>query len=358
MRKFFILPEENAAYADELFCARERVNGRALFASLSEISVEYLEHHKIDVLISTGLPREWYYILKGMNIVSITLGEREQYYELADIVIDCKHENVRRYFVGSRNRICGNPEFDFTEVADLIKKLDWDSDYFGFNIAYLSCMHLTENIYQRIDRFIRDERIRLVEYLCNCHDARSVRVAEDRGFRFTDIRLTFERNLDQDFSVELPEGIRFSQATAVDIPRLRLIAADLYEDSRYIFDPNFAPERIDEFYRGWVEKGVLGRYDDECWCLYLESSSEPFAFCTVRFLKQQAASIGLVGLDPTRQGNGYGRKLLYNAFVMLRQRGVNTISVVTQGRNYAAQNLYLSAGFRIRSTQLWYHKWI
>ena len=58
--------------------------------------------------------------------------------------------------------------FKISGVVDLITKLDWDSDFFGFNVAYLSCMHLTENIMHKVNQFVEGKKIRLVEYLCNC----------------------------------------------------------------------------------------------------------------------------------------------------------------------------------------------
>ena len=39
-------------------------------------------------------------------------------------------------------------------------------------------------------------------------------------------------------------------------------------------------------------------------------------------------------------------------------KGIKKIFVVTQGRNYMAQRLYQSAGFKTFSTELWYHKWL
>jgi ribosomal protein S18 acetylase RimI-like enzyme len=38
--------------------------------------------------------------------------------------------------------------------------------------------------------------------------------------------------------------------------------------------------------------------------------------------------------------------------------GVQRVSVVTQGRNVAAQKLYQSCGFTTCSVQLWYHWWL
>lgn len=356
MKKLFVFPEGDDLYLDELACARERVNGQATSIGLEELTIERLQEKDADVVISTGLPEHWYYVLKGMNIVTITLGERDFYYDLADIVIDCKHNNPKRYFVSPEHTICGNPDFEFHEIADMIKKLEWDSHFFGFNVAFLSCMHLTENIYRRIERFIRDENIRLIEYLCNCHDVRSVRVAEDKGFRFTDIRLKFVRALDAFPDAEIPKPYRFAKAEERHIPHLRRIAHGIYPDSRYHFDPNFEREHVVEFYQNWVEKGVRGQFDHECWGLF--DADVPEAFCTVRYGKGDTAIIGLVGLSRKLQGKGFGKELLYAVFAVLREKGLSALSVVTQGRNYGAQNLYQGTGFRTKATQLWYHKWM
>lgn len=356
MKKLFVFAYDDNPYEDELVCAKELLNSDSLTVSLNELTVDYLEANCIDVVISTALPRQWYFILKGMNIVAITLGRRDLYYDLADIVIDSKNDDVKRYFVSREHSICNNKGFRFGAIAELISKLDWDSVFFGFNVAFLSCMHLTENIYHRIERYIEDEKIRLVEYLCNCHDQRSVLVAEDNGFRFTDIRLNFKKKITQSYNVNLPEGITFNQAQKKDIPALKKISQALYSDSRYIFDRNFDPTKISEFYQGWVEKGVLGLYDDECWCLY--DMMQPVAFCTVRYLAENAASIGLVGIESNYHSRGLGKNLLRSVLNLLRSHGVKRVNVVTQGRNYGAQNLYQSLGFRTKTTQLWYHKWV
>ena len=355
MRKLFILPENDNPYKDELTSARKSVNGTALVLPESELNVSYLEDNDVEVVITTGLSSLWYYVLKGMNIVPITLGDRARYYELSDIVIDCKNENPKQCFVSNEHSICSNPDFDFAEIADLIRKLEWDSEFFGFNVAFLSCMHLTDNIYRRIEKFIQSENIRLVEYLCNCHDARSVRVAEDRGFEFKDIRINFTHFLQEGHKIELPEGVAFGKAGEQHIEVLRGIAHGLYTDSRYYFDGHFELEKVIEFYRNWVEKSVRGQFDDECWCLF--EKEDPVAFCTVRFGKDKSTIIGLVGIGQNSRGKGLGKKLLYSVFNMLYQQGMQYVTVVTQGRNYAAQNLYQSVGFRTKTTQLWYHKW-
>jgi GNAT superfamily N-acetyltransferase len=355
MRKLFVSDGSVGLYSEELRCARARMRDVSA-VSISELSVELLERDSIDVVISTGLSPQWHFALRGMGIVTITLGDREKHYESSDIVIDWLNHNTKYYFVGREHSLCFNKEFDLGSISDLIRKLDWDSEFFGFNTAFLSCMHLTPTIFTRIERFLEKERIRLVEYQCNCHDSRSVRTAEAAGFHFVDIRITFTRNLSEPVEFALPPGIKYAKAVIADIPILKDIAGALYQDSRYLFDTNFDPTRVIDFYSGWVEKGVRGEHDDECWCLY--DGAVPFAFCTLRLSKQGVAVIGLLGLSGEYRGGGLGKALLAAVFCDLGSRGYHTLTVVTQGRNYAAQNLYQSMGFRTKATQLWYHKWI
>ncbi|HEU6438337.1 MAG TPA: GNAT family N-acetyltransferase [Nitratidesulfovibrio sp.] len=356
MRKLFILPESETIYAEELRAARERVCSNVFELPLSGLTRDVLEREKVDVVISNGIPRELYSLLESMEIVTITIDSIERYQRSSDIVIDPLSTDTKFYFTGQKHSILRNKDFEVNAVFDLIGRLDWDSNFFGFNIAYLSCMNLTDTIYAHVVRFIERENIRLVEYLCNCHSSDSVRVAEDNGFRFTDIRLTFFKGLTRHFSASLPDGLSFGLAAEEHIPILQGIAENLYLDSRYWFDTKFDRDKVNEFYLGWVAKGVRGQFDDECWCLF--EGARTVAFCTVRYTKSNLAQIGLVGLANTHQGKGLGKSLLACVMNVLLERGVAEVTVVTQGRNYMAQNLYQSMGFRTRTTQLWYHKWM
>ena len=39
-------------------------------------------------------------------------------------------------------------------------------------------------------------------------------------------------------------------------------------------------------------------------------------------------------------------------------RKIKKLYVVTQGRNIRAQRLYQKNGFIIKSSEIWYHKWV
>jgi len=358
MNKLFVFqPGGNKEYACELLCAFKKCEKNSQKSDLSKITVDNLLKNSVEVFVSNGLLKEWYFTLKGLNIVTITIDEMDKYLNLADIVIDYKSQDNNRYFTGPNYSVCQNPEMEFEEISDLITKLDWDSKFWGFEVAYLSSKYLTENIMHRVEKIIKRDKFRLIEYLCNCHDNRSVKIAEKNGFHFTDIRLSFEKTLNKNIEYSLPGKIIFAKAKEKDISKLKEISKELYQDSRYFFDDNFDRAKVREFYQCWIERAVLGLFDDECFCLY--EGRQPIGFCSIKYnLPSRTANIGLFGLAHKYQGKGLGKALLYMVFSNLMKKNIHKLQVVTQGRNYAAQRLYQGAGFLTKASELWYHKWL
>ena len=322
----------------------------------AKVLVELLEKNQIDVVVSNGLNTEQYILFRGLKIVTITFDSIEKYLDLADIVIDCMSESGIRYFTGPSYHLGSETLFENTlnEVLSLIKKAEWDTDFFGFGVGYLSCRHLSESIAYRSNLFALRKRLRVVEYLCNCHDRRSILAAEQENYRFADIRLSFKKELRQhpvpDFS-----GLNFGLARSEHIPALRELADGAYTDSRYFFDQSFPLIKVKELYPLWLEKAVYGRYDHECYCFFEHDT--PIGFCTIRYQSPMIASIGLFGLKREFQGRGLGKKLIGLVENELSKKSFQSLTVVTQGRNYAAQRTYQSSGFRTLATEIWYHKW-
>jgi dTDP-4-amino-4,6-dideoxy-D-galactose acyltransferase len=355
MRKLFVFQNTNKDYVSELDCAYNKCAGATDRIDLATLTVDMLRRNEYDVVVSNGLSQKWYGVLNELDVVALTIDSIDKYLQWADIVIDHKAENSNKYLTGPEYSICRNADLPFVDIANLIKKLEWDSDFFGFPVALLSSRYLTDKIIKRAHKFIECENIRLVEYLCNCHDALSVRTAEKHGFNFADIRLSFQKKLRKTGEVSMPDGFVFGKAKEEHVPELKKISNGLYVLSRYFFDDHFDKARVNEFYQGWVAKAVRGQYDDECYCLF--KNNKPVAFCTIKYALG-SASIGLFGLDINYQGKGLGQLLLTKVFNHLIGKQYGMLHVVTQGRNYAAQRLYQRAGFVTRSTELWYHKWM
>ena len=355
MEKRIILPSGNGVYARELQCVLDTQASGIKALRENELTTDYLLDNSVEVVISNSLSEYWYNRFRQLNIVSLTIGPLAELHKLCDVVVDCVGSENNKYFSGPEFSVQENA-FDVIEIANLITRLEFDSQFYGFPVAYITSKYLTRSIVYRVNQFIQQNRIRLVEYLCNCHDDISVRIAEESGFHFTDIRFSLFLKTDRDPDISLPPGIRFGKAQEKDIPRLREIGAGIYRESRYYFDGNFDEQKINEFYQSWIEKGVRGTFDDCCYSLF--DRDLPIGFCTMRLAPGHAAKIGVFGMSKDCQGKGLGKMLLNNVIKSARDQGVKIIHVVTQGRNYFAQRLYQCAGFRTHGNELWYHKWI
>ena len=121
---------------------------------------------------------------------------------------------------------------------------------------------------------------------------------------------------------------------------------------RWGFDLN----KINSFYSEWIQKAVTGTFDDECYCYF--EDDKPLGFCTIRYNQNNSVSIGLFGVGSNYTGKGIGKSLLRYVISEMKLKGIMDVKVVTQGRNYSAQNLYQSVGFKTFTTELWYHKWV
>lgn len=323
-------------------------------------------------------------MLKGLGVVLVLVGHSELLEPLADICIDptrpphparlsgprylfpsilkeVSPQDVAALLKMTPERLVEDVETNFAdvdipEILGLFSIMKWDSDFFGYPVGYLACRRLTPAIQNLVKDFTSTHRVVLLEYLCNCHDWLSVQTAEQAGYSFVDIRLTLENALRKAPESALPKGTSIARAEAPHIPSLKKMASALYMDSRYFFDPHFARDKVRIFYEGWIEKAVLGTFDDYC-LLLVRNGEPPLAFCTIRKNRPKTAQIGLFGVSPEAQGGGIARPFLNAVLARLHADGFEMVEVVTQGRNYRAQRVYQRCGFVTKTTELWYHKW-
>lgn len=239
-------------------------------------------------------------------------------------------------------------------VPDLCVELEWDSTFFGCKIGSIVASSLDQNQMQGIVDWAAASQIDCLYFLAD-PTAHLMRLAEKHGFQLMDLRVTLVRKLDKDIpESNQPSAAVVRPARTADIPALRDIAASSHTDSRFYQDPNFPRGLCNELYSTWIERSCNGFAD---MVLVAELNQQPAGYIACHFPAGGAGRIGLVGVASNFRNAGVGQSLVAHALRLFSARAVESVTVVTQGSNIAAQRLYQRNGFLTQSLQLWYHRW-
>lgn len=91
--------------------------------------------------------------------------------------------------------------------------------------------------------------------------------------------------------------------------------------------------------------------------LLLRDAEGLAAFCWLK-LDDGVGEFYVVGVDPTRQGSGFGRRLVRAGLARLESRGIRTAALYVDADNEAAVRLYRSFGFGDHTVDVQYRKQI
>ncbi len=237
--------------------------------------------------------------------------------------------------------------------------LDWDSAFWGVRIAQVMPPRLDPATADAVDAFCARENVACAFFLARLDDPASTTLAEDRGFRFADVRLTFARDTrtpDARPREPLPSGLVVRPSEADDVLPLREIAAESHDGTRFFHDRAFPREGCRRLYATWLERSCEG-YADRVLVAAWDDAPVGYVTCHLPDEAHPAGRIGLIGVDAAMRGRGVGRHLVAAALDWFGEQGADRVEVVTQGANLAAQRLYAGSGFLPSEARLWFHKW-
>ena len=187
-----------------------------------------------------------------------------------------------------------------------------------------------------------------------------IQTAGQHGFGLVDIRVTFERVMmpsRDPVRPDPPAGVRIRPVEPGDLAGL---AGDCPDGARgkrvfstiHIFRVN-APKTSIRPGSRWKFRAAPG----PSWLPPRQPISLWVMSPAIWSRRASEGQIGLVGCQARRFGEEASEKIWF----WRRWTGSDTeareVTVVTQGKNRAAQRLYQQCGFMSRDLQLWYHKW-
>ena len=225
--------------------------------------------------------------------------------------------------------------------------LEWDSKFFGRTIGRVIEHRLNPQRIVTISQWCKDHAIECLYFLADSDHPDTIRLAEKNGFRLVDIRVSLQCRV-EDYALQSvssrSESVYVRPAVQHDVPTLQSIARMSHTDSRFYSDGCFPPETCANLYELWIRRS----YEGYAKCvLVAEQSGQPVGYCSCHLVDAQG-QIGLVGISERARGQGVGQYLINQAMCWFAGQHVEAVTVVTQGRNVAAQRLYQRCGFLIQ----------
>ena len=242
-----------------------------------------------------------------------------------------------------------------SDAAEPCKLLPWDSEWFGFPVARVLGNSLTVERAKHIDVWCRNNRVRCLYFLSRSDDSQTINTAQDLGYRLTDVRMTFDREVASVADFQIRPGIR--KARPDDFSSIKRLARMVFRDSRFYFDTNFPIDRVHAMFERWVER-AMEEASHQHVLVSTDAQDQVSGFLLFGIdPATKASDLALLAVAPTARGKGLARQLIEASFDEIVKAGVDRVTVVTQGRNVSAQRLYQRIGFLTQSVQFYYHKW-
>ncbi len=240
--------------------------------------------------------------------------------------------------------------------SQLVRFLPWDTNHFGHRIGRAKIHRLDEESYLLLRDSCKKAEIDCLYFLADAGDQASILELQRQGFILVDIRSSFERKIPGSPMPQSNGDAIIRSSSVGDLETLAAIARDSFRSTRFFADPFLDNEKAGAMYQIWLSKSVTADYADRVVVAEVNQKSVGFVTCRLDRVSSEG-KIGLVALAASAQGKGFSQTMVWHALEWFRDQGMKSASVVTQGRNIAAQRLYQRCGFVTRSTELWFHKW-
>lgn len=233
------------------------------------------------------------------------------------------------------------------EVSGFLK---WDSDFFGFPVAFIEVGMGNDNqVKSELDRLFNSGAKLVYVY--------SHKEIELDGYD----SVIADRK--RSYILEKLQNRRVNSVTQLENSGIR---DDLYslafqagEHSRYRVDSHISEEDFKRLYRTWIDNSLDKGFADYVLGI-IEPSSDPRHFKPLGLIsakrKGDELSIGLFATDENSRGKGIGSELIQQVLNIANKKGLK-VEVTTQSDNETACRFYEKRGFKVKSETYVYHVW-
>jgi dTDP-4-amino-4,6-dideoxy-D-galactose acyltransferase len=226
-----------------------------------------------------------------------------------------------------------------------IKKLDWDSNFFGYTVGrYDLESHKSFNFSKFKENTPRYKLVYLFA------DKKIV----SSKLQLADTKITYVKKLEHS-NLEDSNKVSIFIKGKDDFETIEKLALQSGKYSRFNNDLNFKNNEYELLYKKWIRSSIYEEKALEV-TIYKENE-EILGFLTLEKKSDSLCDIGLLAVNEIARGKKIGTKLINFAISQGVKKGFKEIQVVTQLDNLPAKCLYEKFGFKISKTEYIYHYW-
>ena len=211
----------------------------------------------------------------------------------------------------------------------MIKKLQWDSDFFNLNVG-----DLTAKDYSNSMAFCDFDLI----YVKSDEDCE----INIDGFEnsFSETKIIFSKSIfNKDYK---SDNVCSISDVDYSIDNLYELAFESGKHSRFLLDKKFELAKFQSLYKKWIDNSIFNGFADDV--LVSKKGEELLGLITYKILDDKA-SVGLFAVSKNAQGQGIGSEHLKSLEFILDEKGVKYLDIPTQESNSQACNFYRKLGY-------------
>jgi dTDP-4-amino-4,6-dideoxy-D-galactose acyltransferase len=237
-------------------------------------------------------------------------------------------------------------------MTDLfIKKLSWDSDFFGIQIGSIDFKNIDFNSFKQVLDLAKAENFKLVYgFQDSKFDYDNDIIAKLNG-RLIDKKVIFSldvnsKKIDDNNQIEVHQAHLPNQ----DLYELAILSG---EYSRFKKDLIFGKDNFEKLYKLWIENSVNGKIADKVF-VHKSFNDEINGMITLK-IDENSANIGLLSVKPNFQGQKIGQRLVDKSLLYCQKKQIKSLTVPTQLYNQNACNFYKKYGFQVEKIVNTFH---
>jgi dTDP-4-amino-4,6-dideoxy-D-galactose acyltransferase len=230
-------------------------------------------------------------------------------------------------------------------------KLEWDSAFFDFPIAFAVCDKVT---LKDIDE-IQKELSAFEKALCYLISKEPASSGLHPNLYPMPAKVTYSKQLGISDKRDTIHPQIFLLGNQFEVGEELLQLAYLSsQNSRFKVDSNFSTKDFQRLYKEWLQKSLDREIADEFYVY--RKDNQFFGFLTLKF-KVGISEIGLISVNQAYHGEGIGTKLIQAAISSSARNNCEKIIVSTQDINLQACAFYEKNNFSLEERAYFSHLW-